>query len=208
MAVAPPSSMKTELVQALDGLERVHSIDGLTPKTFISGQIRDKDGTDASSLPASSLLHRIGTSGILLCPDFSTILAIKSDDRKAILADLRRIYDGELKKEFGTSDLVPVWKGRITFVACVTPDIDRHYSAIQSLGDRFLMVRWNRAGQEAALRAMMQDLEKARGDLRTAVTDLFHSLPRTEPGVPEGLLHRLSALAEFAVRGRSYVPRS
>src|SRR5688572_11975447 len=80
MAVAPPGSMKTELIRALDGLDRVHSIDAVTSKTFISGQIRDWE-TRESSQPPSSLLHRIGPSGILLCGDFSTILAIKSDDR-------------------------------------------------------------------------------------------------------------------------------
>src|SRR3954468_8896931 len=105
MAVAPPSTMKQELIRALDGLPLVHSIDEVTQKTFISGQIRDELSVGQ---PPSSLLHRIGASGIVLCPDFSTILAIKSDDRRAILAQLRRIYDGELKKEFGTSDVVPV----------------------------------------------------------------------------------------------------
>ena len=207
MAVAPPGSMKTELIRALDGLERIHSIDSVTSKTFLSGQIRDKDVGDAA-LPSSSLLHRIGPSGVILCPDFSTILAIKSDERKAILADLRRIYDGELKKEFGTSDVVPVWTGRITFVAGVTPDIDKHYLAIQSLGDRFVMVRWGRAGQQAALQAMNQNIERARADLRAVVHELFDSLPDIEPEVPERMSHRLSALAEFAVRGWSPVPRA
>ena len=42
MAVAPPSSMKTEIVRALEGLRGVHSIDSVTSKTFISGQIRDR----------------------------------------------------------------------------------------------------------------------------------------------------------------------
>lgn len=97
MAVAPPSSMKTEIIAALNDLPFVHSIDGFTSKTFISGQIRDKSSR-AKPEPASSLLHRIGPSGILLCPDFSTVLAVKADDRNAIFADLRRIYDGELKK--------------------------------------------------------------------------------------------------------------
>ena len=208
MIVAPPGSMKTELLRALDGLPLVHSIDGVTSKTFISGQIRDKE---ASGLPGpqppSSLLHRIGHSGILTCPDFSTILAIKSDDRNAILADLRRIYDGELRKEFGTSETVPVWRGRITLVAAVTEDIDKHYSVIQSLGDRFVMVRMARAGQEAAIRAMMQDIGGARADLKRTVHALLLSLPPGEPHVPKPMIKQLAALAEFAVRARSQVPR-
>lgn len=205
MAVAPPSTMKTELIQALDGLPRIYSLDGVTSKTFISGQIREEG---AVAQAPSSLLHRIGSSGIILCAEFSTILAIKPDDRKAILADLRRIYDGRLKKEFGTSDVVPAWQGRITLIAGVTPDIDKHYSAIQSLGDRFVMVRWHRVGLEAAMRAMMQDLEKAKAELRTAVHGLFASLTATDPAVPEPFMARLAALAEYAVRGRSHVTRT
>jgi hypothetical protein len=206
MAVAPPGSMKTELIRALDGLDRVHSIDGVTAKTFISGQIRDK-GKSGAQLRASSLLHRIGSNGIVLCGDFSTILAIKTDERNAILADLRRIYDGELRKEFGTSDETPPWKGRITLVAAVTEEIDKYHSVLQSLGDRFVMVRWARAGQEAALRAMKQDIERARTDLRTAIHNLFRSLVAAEPAVSDELSLRLAALAEFAVCARSYVPR-
>jgi hypothetical protein len=206
MAVAPPSSMKTEIVRALEGLPRIHTIDAVTPKTFISGQIRDASVGD--DLPPSSLLHRIGPSGIVLCPDFSTILAIKSDDRKAIMSDLRRIYDGQLKKEFGTADVVPAWKGRLTFVACVTPDIDNHYKAIQSLGDRFVMIRWSRAGEEAAFRAMTQDIGAARAALSEAVHNLFKSLSSDFPAVAETFLRRLSALAEFTVRSRSHVNRT
>ena len=41
MNVAPPGSMKTELIEALDGLPGVHLIDQITANTFISGQIDD-----------------------------------------------------------------------------------------------------------------------------------------------------------------------
>jgi hypothetical protein len=206
MAVAPPSSMKTELIRALDGLDRVHSIDSVTAKTFISGQIQDRNEGGAQGRP-SSLLHRIGANGIVLCGDFSTILSIKADERNGILADLRRIYDGELRKEFGTSEATPPWKGRMTLVVAVTEAIDKHYSVLQSLGDRFVMVRMGRGGQQAAIRAMTQDVEKARTELRTAVHGLFKSLTAVEPAVSDETTNRLAAMAEFAVRARSSVPR-
>jgi hypothetical protein len=207
MAVAPPSSMKTEIVRALEGLPHVHAIDSITPKTFISGQI--KDPVDRrKDLPPSSLLHRLGNSAVIICADFSTILAIKADDRRSIMADLRRIYDGELKKEFGTSDTVPAWTGRITLLACVTPEIDKQYSAIQSLGDRFVMVRWKRAGQEAAIRAMLQDTTVAREELKTSVHALLKDSAGVRPTLTEPMLYRLAALAEFAVRARSHVSRA
>lgn len=205
MVVAPPGSMKTELLKALDGLPNVHSIDSVTPKTFISGQIHDPLKGDKQR--PSSLLQRIGADGIVLCLDFSTVLAMKSDDRNSVMADMRRIYDGELKKEFGTSDAVPAWRGRITFAVAVTNEIERHYSVIQSLGARFLTVRMQRADAEAAIKAMAQDPAKVASEMRLAVHRLFSSLSAVEPAVADPLRRMLASLAEFTARGRSHVPR-
>src|SRR6185437_15022595 len=102
MLVAPPGSMKTELIDALDGLPSVHLIDRVTPNTFLSGQI--KDGKRPATTTSSSLLHRIGPSGIVLYPDFSTILSMNRAHRGSVLADMRRIYDGHLRKEYGTDE--------------------------------------------------------------------------------------------------------
>jgi hypothetical protein len=205
MAVAPPGSMKTELLKGLDGLPNVHSIDAVTSKTFISGQIREEGKGDPAR--PSSLLQRIGPKGIVLCLDFSTILALKSDDRQAVMADMRRIYDGELKKEFGTSDEVPRWKGRITFAVAVTDEIDRHYGVIQSLGARFVMIRMGRGNHEAAMRAMLQDPAEVTSDIQRAVHSLFTGLGTESPELSKGMLTRLAALADFAAMARSYVPR-
>jgi hypothetical protein len=207
MAVAPPGSMKTELIRALDGMKNVYSVDAVTSKTFMSGQIRTPDRGNGAEERPSSLLHRIGESGILLCADFSTVLATKAEERSVIFADLRRIYDGELKKEFGTSDVVPAWKGRLTLVAAVTEAIDRQYAALQSLGDRFVMVRWARAGEEAAVIAMTQNMDEAHASLKRAVHSLFEGISDIEPTLDTTMARRLAALGDFAARGRSYVPR-
>ncbi len=207
MLVAPPGSMKTELLAALDGLPNLHLVDHVTPHTFISGQIEEHRKPNQG---ASGLLHRIGASGILVCSDFSTVLGMQRDHRASVLADLRRIYDGCLRKEFGTADRLDQreWRGRITLVVAATPDVDRHYSIFQTLGERFVMIRWPRAGgTEAALRAMNQDCKAARLELREAVHALFGSLPCIEPELPKELQHEIAALAEFAVRGRTHVPR-
>jgi len=94
---------------------------------------------------------------------------VKSEDRAMVLADMRSIFDGFLRKEFGTTESSREWRGRITFLVAVTSEIDRFYSVIQSLGDRFLMVRWHRAdGVEAALTAMNQDMQRAQSELKTS----------------------------------------
>jgi hypothetical protein len=206
MLVAPPGSMKTELLNALEGIEGVHLVDQVTAQTFISGQIQTGRGGRSPSL-----LSRIGDSGILVCADFSTVLGMKQEQRASILADLRRIYDGQLRKEFGTADdpQQHEWKGRITLAVAVTPAIDKYGAVIQALGDRFVVVRLPRAGGvEAALKAMEQDRKEVQRELGTAVKALFDSLKgKTEPQLPHSLQIRVGALAEIAVRGRSQVQR-
>jgi hypothetical protein len=209
MIVAPPGSMKTELLSALDGLPNVHMIDKMTPNSFISGQFDDGNKPKRKGEP--SLLHRIGSSGILAYSDFSTVTSMKSDDRASVLADMRRIYDGRLRKEYGTSDdpKSHEWKGRITFLVAATPDVDGNYSIFQTLGERFVMVRFSRPGGiGAALCAMNQDSARAREELRSAVHLLIRGIPNTNPQISEELQGRIAALAEFAVRGRTHVPRN
>lgn len=204
MLVAPPGSMKTELLNALRDVPSVHMVDVVTPQTFISGQII----TGGKGKP--SLLHRIGKSGILIAPDFSTVLAMKIDHRASVLADLRRIYDGQLRKEFGTVDdpLLHTWEGRITFVAAVTPAVDRHYGLFQALGDRFIMIRWPRAGGiQAALAAMNQNQEAARKELKKAVTKLFCSARDVKPEIPKAIQVNIAALTEIIVRARTHIDR-
>lgn len=202
MAVAPPGSMKSELVSALDGLHNVHVLDSVTPKTFISGQI-----VEGPKQREQSLLHRIGKSGIIVCSDFSTVLAMRSEDRNAVMADLRKIFDGRLSKEFGTSEEVPGWDGRITLVAAVTPKIDTFGTVIQSLGDRFVMVRWQRGSIEATKRAMTQDIESAQADLKNAVHTLISNLPQGEVALSESFRDRIAAIAELAVIARAEAVR-
>lgn len=207
MLVGAPGSMKTELLSGLNEQPNVRFVDQITPQTFISGQIRQKG--DESEVPAG-LLHRIGPEGILVYADFSTILGMKAEARASILADMRRIYDGELNKEFGTADSLQArsWKGRITFVVAATPDVDRYYSVFQTLGERFVMIRWPRAGGiETALTAMNQDGKQAKAELRAAVDQLLKGLPAIEPNIPEYYQRRIAALTEFTVRCRTHVPR-
>jgi hypothetical protein len=204
MLVAPPGSMKTELLNALSGLPSFYLIDVITPQAFISGQIAN--GGNRSP----SLLNRIGKSGIVICADFSTVLAMKPEHKGSIFADLRRVYDGQLRKEYGTADdpLQHEWKGRITFVAAVTPVVDRQYGVFQSLGDRFAMIRWPRAGGiEAALVAMNQDQEVARAELRKAVRKLFGASRDVKPSIPQELQRKIAAFTEIIVRAKTHVAR-
>jgi hypothetical protein len=209
MNVAPPGSMKTELIQALKGQKRFQLIDDLTPNTFLSGQILDPKKKATTRSP--SLLHRIGSDGILGYADFSTVLAMNPDKRNPILAAMRRIYDGEFSREYGTAERLKdrTWTGRITFTTAATPAIDDYYSIFQSLGERFLLVRSARPdGVDSARSAMRQNITQAKQDLRAAVDQLFSGLPDYEPGINTQDFDGIAHLAEFTVRARTHVPRN
>jgi hypothetical protein len=138
LAIAPPGSMKTDLLESLRGLPRVHFVDEITPKTFISGKV---DETGSKRTKPASWLHRIGSDGIIVGADFSTFTAdVKS--LQIILAQMRRIYDGNYAREFGTDEHQEErsWTGRLTIFAGAVPDIDHHYHLFQKLGERFLRV--------------------------------------------------------------------
>ena len=101
MIVAPPSNGKTELIKPMEGLPNVHLIDSVTPNTFISGRAPEK----GQARGKEGLLERIGTRAIILFPDFSTVLEGNRDKRDKIFSQLRRLYDGDLRREFGIADL-------------------------------------------------------------------------------------------------------
>jgi len=205
--VGPPGSLKTVLLSSLDGLPHTHTVDSITTKTFISGYQPAEQEKDEEP---SGLLFRIGPSGKLIFADFSTILSLKRDHLASILADLRRIYDGRLSKQFGTGKKMEdrEWRGRLSVMAAVTGDIDRHFSVFKELGERFLMVRWPRAGREAARLAIKQDGEAVDREISQAARALLKDLEQVSPVVPRDMEEtRIPALGDFAAFCRSPVTR-
>jgi hypothetical protein len=215
MLVAPSGSMKTALLDTLQGLPSVHTLDDVTENTFISGKLDNsgpKQKARKAPMPAS-FLHRIGDEGIVVVPDFSTVLAMNKNKQPVILAQLRRIYDGSFAREFGTAEnlLERKWQGRITLLAGVTPQFDKYHSVFQSLGERFVRTRWPRAGGvETALCAMRQETSAV-----TAVRSVVHAflLPLLQqetipaPRMVAADEVRVANLGEFIVRGRAFVSR-
>jgi hypothetical protein len=222
MCIAPSGSLKTAILQSLDGLPTVHFIDEVTPNTFVSGRIPEREEEekgrrkrrDKEKREPASLLHRIGQDGFLIAADFSTILSMDERSRARILAQLRRIYDGHFSREFGTEENLDErsWKGRLTFITGATPDIDHHYSVFRSLGERFTQVRWPRAGGvEAGLKAMRQR-KNAASDLKSSMHDLLLPILRQRstpsPVFPPDYEARVAHLGEFIALARAHVPRS
>lgn len=220
MAIAPSGSMKTALLDTLQGLPSVHFVDEVTANTFISGYTGKQDESEnkrkrkEKPRAPASYLHRLGSEAILVAADFSTVLAMDKRKRPVILAQLRRIYDGHFSREFGTAENLSenTWKGRLTLLAGVTPEVDKHFTLLQSLGERFVRARWPRAGGVAAgLRAMRQQASVAI-ELRAAVRDLLWPIlsqkavpaPEIDPAFEDCTAH----LGELVALARAQVSRT
>ena len=131
--VGAPRTGKTEVIRALEGLPKAESIGDLTPTSLMSGHKDAKGG----------LLNQLQEEGksILLFKDFTTILSKHQETRDEVISILREVADGDFNRWTGLGK-VPPWKGRITIVAAVTPAIEKAWSVMQSLGPRFLFIRW------------------------------------------------------------------
>lgn len=202
--IAPPSSLKTEIISSLSGLDDIYPLSDLTEKTLLSGFEGGKP----------SLIKRLDKK-ILVMKDFTTVLSMRRERRAEILAQLREIYDGAIKKVYGTGAVVD-WNGKLGFIAGVTPEIDRHYAVFQSLGERFLQIRLapvdpmimakkaiNRTGQEQHFRKEVRETVKS-----ACIVYSDRAETGNVPLIDEQMENRLAALATICVKGRSHVARN
>jgi hypothetical protein len=211
LVIAPPGSMKTDMLESLRGLDRVRFVDEITPNTFLSGKVDEPGKKSELRKTPASLLHRMGEDGILVAADFSTYTA---DPKKlqVVLGQLRRIYDGNYSREFGTEEHLEEreWDGRLTFLAGAVPDIDRHHELFQKLGERFLRIRLPRAGGvEAGLRAI-DHTDEVVEQLRRAVGALLQpilSAPQVAPVLADEMKSCIANLSELIALARSHVER-
>lgn len=133
------------------------------------------------------------------------------DKRHAILSQLREIYDGQYKKEFGTGE-TKEWKGKMGFIAGVTSVIDHHYSIYQTLGERFVQYRPLQPDPiQLSLKAMGNSGKEIemREDIQNAFADFIAGVVIPSEGIeiPEETKKRIAHLAAFCVRARSGVIR-
>lgn len=200
--VAASGGTKTEMIRGLEKVDGMYSISDLTPQTFLSGE---------KSTKKASLLLRLPSEVILTYKDFTTVLTMHQDKKHAIMAQLREIYDGYYKKEFGTGE-TKEWKGKLGFIAGVTTVVDKHQSLFSTLGERFIQYRPKQPGKiEVAKKAMANSSgeKRMRDEIQDAFADFIASvkIPEEKIEVSEEIKDRIAHLATFCVMARSGVIR-
>lgn len=206
LLVGPPGGGKSELLNAITGLDDAHAAGTLTEAALLSGTPKREHDSQAKG----GLLRAIGDHGIIVCKDFGSVLSMNRDARAAVLAALREVFDGAWTRHVGTDGgKTLAWAGKVGLVGGCTPTIDRHHAVMGAMGERFCLYRLpesapdvqarealRHAGREKAMRAELA--EAARAVLATLTIPRARNDDETD---------RLIALATFVVRARSAVER-
>lgn len=201
--VAPPSGLKTELINALEKVDNIYPLSSLTPKTLVSG---------ARTVGAeTSLLLELQTDKVVTFKDFTTILEMNFNARDEILSQLREIYDGKFNKRFGTGQAVN-WEGKLGFIAGVTDAIEMYQGRISIMGERFIQYRMKQPDREAAAKRGLENIEMildVRGALKAMFADVIHGteIPTDLPRIPLELRDEIIELSGFSTRARTGVNR-
>jgi hypothetical protein len=207
--VAPPSAGKTETMGPVGRLPYVHPVATLTEAALLSGTPSREHKNGAKG----GLLRSIGEFGIILCKDFTSILAQNRDTRAAVLAALREIYDGSWTRHVGTDGGRTLhWAGKVGLVAGCTPAIDLHHGVIAAMGERMTLYRMPTADAAAsagdALRHIGNEVAMRNQLSAAALAVLEAGDHGRKPGdLALAELGRLVDLSTFAVRCRSAVER-
>lgn len=202
LIVCASGGSKTELLRGLNKIPNIYALSDLTPQTFLSGMKGDN----------ASLLSRIDPyDTIMIMKDFTTVLTMHRDKRQEILGQLREIYDGYIKKAFGTGE-TKEWTGKLGFIAGVTTVIDRYQTVNQVLGERF--IQYHLVHEDAltlARRSMSNtgDEVQMREEIQNVFADFMAGvvIPEKNPDVSEKVKNKVIHLATFCVRARSGVFR-
>lgn len=200
--VSPPSGTKTELIRALKN-DDTYEISSLTEHALISGQ----KGPDVSLLTWLTKNNK----KILLVKDFTTILSMRYESMKSILADLRETYDGYIDKPIGTGKRFH-WEGKLGFIAGVTSVIDEHYGVMNSLGGRFIQWRAPHDREEEMEKARQNwgKTEQMRQELNDCIVGFLEEI---EPdkinsiNISDDFVENLKILADFTAILRTEVRR-
>ncbi|MHC4122326.1 MAG: hypothetical protein ACYSSI_02030 [Planctomycetota bacterium] len=202
--VGPPSSGKTVILQALDSHPLIYMLSTLTEKALISGMIQPDEGKDPSLLPKLN-------GKILVIKDFTPLLKERRDVLAAITGQFRDSYDGKARKSFGTGK-DKEYTSRFGIVTAVTPEIDKHLTALSALGERFLIIRLpdisaserTKMAMKASGIASVTQMEK---NIQKAAHRLLNFKP-TPPELPDKRLKQIEEVAAFVAKARTHVDRS
>jgi hypothetical protein len=209
LVVSGSGAAKTETVMPLAGA-------GAVIVSTITGEAALLSGTsekERAKNATGGLLRKIGSHGLLVIKDFTSILSMNRDSRAAVLAALREIYDGRWDRDIGADGgKTLTWKGRIVVVGAVTTAWDAAHTVISTMGDRFVLVRFDskenrRAAGLQALRNVNHENEM-REELKAITGKILDQVnPDAEINLTDAEMGTVLDLADVVTLARTAVER-
>ncbi|TMR41520.1 ArsR family transcriptional regulator [Actinomadura geliboluensis] len=179
LVVSGSGAAKTETVMPLAGA-------GAVIVSTISGEAALLSGTsekERSKDATGGLLRKIGSDGLLVIKDFTSIISMHRDTRASVMAALREVCDGRWDRDIGADGgKTLTWKGRLVVIGAVTTAWDSAHSVVSAMGDRFVLVRVDSAKSHSRRAAGLQALRNTNHetDMRE---QLSHCVGRLLDGV-------------------------
>ena len=206
--IAPPSSAKTEILNATTNLPHVVRAATMTPAGLLSGTPKKQQARGAKG----GLLQQIGDFVILVLKDFGSILSMHPETKAETLAALREVYDGSWTRHLGSDGGRTLhWEGKVGLTTAATGVIDSHYSVIGAMGDRFLFSRLapapGRAQFNRSLAHVGEATKKMRTELAAAVARLFAGRKQAPGAISKIETDRIGDVISLVVRLRGSVER-
>lgn len=210
--VGPSSGGKTALLSVFSKVSYSHQISDLTANTFLSGM-----GGAGEREP--SLLKRLGTNFVIIMKDFTTILSKAPETQEAVIAQMREIYDGHLRKETGVGHTIE-WgtkekPNKATFVMASTEAIYKVQEKFADMGTRavnYVMLPQDRKKTtKIALKnnnTLGKDIEKIQDAIAQFVDSKVNDVPESLPILSNELEDEIIDIADFSSICRSVVLRN
>ena len=201
--VAGSGCAKTETITPLGaaGARMVSMLSG--EAALLSGTPQNKRAEEATG----GLLREIGSSGLLVIKDFTSVLSMHRDTRAKVISALREIHDGHWVRDVGTDGGMKIpWSGRIVIIGACTTAWDAHREVVASMGDRFLVVRQRTDRLPAGRKAIGNhgSERQMREQLGAAVREtLARPLAGAPPEIGDDGDAGLLALADLVTRCRT-----
>ncbi len=204
--VGGSSSGKTELINAVSGVDYVEQISMVTPNTFLSGA-RVVKGQE------TSLLMKLPPEFVLVFKDFTSILSMNKDDLKEIMAQFRELFDGRMDKKTGMGKNL-TWKGKCSVIAGTTEEIHVKEQLFSTAGVRFVYFTLPLQDRIKTTKRAAQIAEKLpvyRELIQREFTEYINTMLPLALNkswmLSEEVSDKIIAVADFATRARSPVVR-
>lgn len=204
LIVGSSSGGKSMLLNGIQGVSGVKELDLLTSNTLLSGA--------RSAVGSASFLHQLMPGSVLCFSDFTTILSLNEEARKAIFSQFRKVWDGRISKATGNGENQD-WKGDVTVVGAVTTSIYQALPTMADMGERLVLYHYQmpdvRQVQKFSIRNMRdRDTEELMKKLFNEYLEQPGLFSDTVPELEETDEDDIMDLSDVASLARSSISRN